>query len=216
MSLKYQSKSYINKIARQKKVYNFAKKANVSLKDARIYFREGLTVSEAKKIDKLIKTGKGTKFNDLDTIASVFFGDKKGRKGLHATKIDKQANKEIMAHFLATNKKAKTKKDAYHAFESQAAWNPGWSTIEASKNNIKTMLQKAGAYRQFSGVMLKHRGMNEQWNPNHLEYNGYGSDSKGQFTQYTYTSFKNGQPYRKAIIKIYNSRDDIDIEYNDL
>lgn len=210
------SQSYINKIERQKAVSRFATKAGVSLKDARIYFREGLTPTEAKKIDKLIKSGKGTKFNDIDTVSTLFFEGKKGRKGLHSTKMDTQATKEVMARFLSTNKKAGSKGDALHAFESQAAWNPGWSTAEASKNNIKTMLQKAGAYRQFSGIMLKHRGMNESWNPNHLEYNGYGSDSKGQFTQYTYTSFKNGQPYRKAIIKIYNSRDDIDIEYLDL
>lgn len=210
MSLKYTTKSYINKIERQKAVSRFATKAGVSLKDARIYYREGLTPAEARKINKMVENqGLGPKFKSIDTLNQIF-----GK--IKSKEIGKQSNKEVMARFLSTNKIAGTKKDAFKAFTSQAVWNPNWTSQNASMNNLKTMLQESGQFRKFSGIMLKHRGMKEDWDPTHITYDGHGSDNHGQFVQYTYTSMKNGVEYRKAIIKIYQSSDDVKTEYYDV
>jgi len=214
MALKYNTKSYKNKIERQKAVSKFATKAGLNLKDARIYYRQGLTPAEAKRINKLVENkGLGTKLPDVATINEAFGLKIKSKTG----KVDKAISKEAMAGFLKTNKKAGNKsKDVFNAFERQSIWNPSWSTTQASMNNVKSAIKESGQWRQFTGQMLAHRGFREQWTPTHIEYNGGGSDNNGQFTQYTYTSYKDGQPYRKAIIKIYNSKDDVKIEYLDL
>lgn len=211
MSLKYTTKSYKHKIERQKAVSKYATKAGLNLKDARIYFKMGLTPSEAKKVNNLVNKGLGVKFKNVETINQLF-----GLK-IKEKEINKKVDKITMAKFLKDNKDTGIKsKDVFYNFKHTATWNPNWSSKHASMNNIKVLLQESGKFRQFSGIMLKHRGMNEEWNPEHCEYNGHGSDSHGQFVQYTYTSYKNGQPYRKCIIKIYQSSSDVETEYFDL
>lgn len=251
MSLKYTSNSYKNKIKRQKAVSKYATKAGLSLKDARIYFRAGLTAKEAKAINNMVenqnfriktedkraivekikdeskKSGYAYKVKEHKTIKL----DTEDIENMYMFKIKvkdrtniKQVTKDAMANYLKTAKGiGATKKEiremskqTFQRFQTTASWNSNLTSEQASLNNIRSAIKESGQWRQFTGQMLAHRGYREEWNPTHIEYNGGGSDIGGQYVQYTYTSYKNGQPYRKAIIKIYNSKSDVEIEYINL
>jgi len=246
-----QSAAYHNKIERQKAVSKFATKVGLSLKDARIYFRAGLTPSEAKTINNMVEI-QNFRIKTKEKRAIVEKIKDETKKGGYAYKVKghkeqklsissieeiyefkikskdktnlKQITKEAMADYLKTAKGTKmTKreikamsKETFKHFQTSSTWNSNLSAEQASFNNIRSVIKEAGQWRQFTGQMLAHRGYREEWDPRHIEYNGGGSDKNGQFTKYTYTSFKNGKPYRQAIIKIYNSKSDVKIEYKDL